>query len=251
MYIALPQRTAKHPGNRARPRGTPSWSRGCALMSARVGPRQRALHLQPEQGASRARENHGGDRRLMGGAIHTLHASHCTRSALVRRRRAIHEVEEPTPGETPPRRVIAFSEYATCVTASTCSGGRLVMRCKTTRRRRRRCSVFISTVSEEQASPELREVYEAGRAQFGFIPNYARAFSHRPAVYRAWTNLISAITSNLDRRLYEIATVAAARAQRSSYCTLAHGRALMRNHMTDDELLALVEGGDAAGLSPL
>lgn len=111
--------------------------------------------------------------------------------------------------------------------------------------------MFISTVSEEQASPELREVYEAGRAQFGFIPNYARAFSHRPAVYRAWTNLISAITSNLDRRLYEIATVAAARAQRSSYCTLAHGRALMRNHMTDDELLALVEGGDAAGLSPL
>jgi len=111
--------------------------------------------------------------------------------------------------------------------------------------------VFISTVSEGQASPELHEVYEAARAQFGFVPNYARAFSHRPAVYRAWTNLISTITSNLDRRLYEVVTLAAARAQHSSYCALAHGRVLMRNHMTDDELLALVEGGDAAALSPL
>lgn len=120
-----------------------------------------------------------------------------------------------------------------------------------TRRHGRRHSVFITAVPEEQASPELHDVYEATRAQFGHVPNYAKAFSHRPAVYRAWTNLISTITGNLDRRLYEVATVAAARAQHSSYCSLAHGRVLRKNHMSDDELLALVAGGDAAALSPL
>jgi len=111
--------------------------------------------------------------------------------------------------------------------------------------------MFITAVPEDAANPELREVYEASRAQFGHVPNYAKRFSLRPAAYRAWTNLISTVTGNLDRRLYELATVAAARAQHSSYCALAHGRVLLRSHMSDDELLAVVAAGAATVLSPL
>ena len=56
--------------------------------------------------------------------------------------------------------------------------------------------------------------------------NYERAFEPRPAVYAAWQQLNGAIKAGMDLRRYELATLAAARRLRSSYCCLAHGRVL-------------------------
>ena len=57
--------------------------------------------------------------------------------------------------------------------------------------------------------------------------NYERAFAERPDVYAAWAALSGAIKANMDLRRYELATLAAARRLRSSYCSLAHGRVLL------------------------
>ena len=57
--------------------------------------------------------------------------------------------------------------------------------------------------------------------------NYERAFSERPDVYKAWEQLNGAIKAGMDLRRYELATLAAARRLRSSYCSLAHGKALV------------------------
>lgn len=54
------------------------------------------------------------------------------------------------------------------------------------------------------------------------VPNSTRLFAHRPAVYEAWQELLGAIKANMDPRRYELATIAAARRLRSSYCMLAH-----------------------------
>ena len=56
--------------------------------------------------------------------------------------------------------------------------------------------------------------------------NYERAFGPRPAVYEAWQELNGAIKAQMDLRRYELATLAAARRLRSSYCCLAHGMVL-------------------------
>ncbi|MGH3126461.1 MAG: carboxymuconolactone decarboxylase family protein [Gaiellaceae bacterium] len=56
--------------------------------------------------------------------------------------------------------------------------------------------------------------------------NQERAFAERPDVQRAWVELNTAIKANMDLRRYELATLAAARRLRSSYCALAHGRVL-------------------------
>ncbi len=56
--------------------------------------------------------------------------------------------------------------------------------------------------------------------------NYERAFEQRPEVYAAWVQLNSAIKAGMDLRRYELATLAAARRLRSSYCCLAHGSVL-------------------------
>jgi hypothetical protein len=70
---------------------------------------------------------------------------------------------------------------------------------------------FVQAVPEGDASGEVAELYETHRAAMGHLPNYSRAFSHRPAVFAAWTQLNTAIKAGMDLRRYELATVAAAR----------------------------------------
>ena len=61
----------------------------------------------------------------------------------------------------------------------------------------------------------------------GVTTNYQRAFSERPEVLAAWVQLNTAIKAGMDLRRYELATLAAARRLRSSYCCLAHGTVLL------------------------
>ena len=56
--------------------------------------------------------------------------------------------------------------------------------------------------------------------------NFEVAFAERPDVYAAWVELNGAIKASMDIRRYELATLAAARRLRSSYCCLAHGSVL-------------------------
>ena len=60
--------------------------------------------------------------------------------------------------------------------------------------------------------------------------NFERAFEERPDVLAAWVQLNSAIKANMDLRRYELATLAAARRLRSSYCSLMHGRVLLEQY---------------------
>jgi alkylhydroperoxidase family enzyme len=57
--------------------------------------------------------------------------------------------------------------------------------------------------------------------------NYEHAFAERPEVYAAWLHLNGAVKAGMDLRRYELATLAAARRLRSSYCCLAHGTVLL------------------------
>jgi len=77
-------------------------------------------------------------------------------------------------------------------------------------------------------------------------PNYVRAFGARPAVYEAWQQLNGAIKAESDLRRYELATLAAARRLRSSYCCLAHGKVLAEQFYDADTVCALPAGLDDA-----
>ena len=79
-------------------------------------------------------------------------------------------------------------------------------------------------------------------------PNSVAAFDLRPDVYEAWQQLLGAIKGGVDPRRYELATVAAARRMRSSYCMLAHGSVLVDKYMPPEELRAIAVDHRAAGL---
>jgi uncharacterized peroxidase-related enzyme len=82
-------------------------------------------------------------------------------------------------------------------------------------------------------------------------PNYAKTFGLRPCVYRAWKQLGAAIQASMDPRRYELATVAAAAALRSSYCSLAHGRILAERFFPPEDVVRLVTDPPAAALDPV
>jgi uncharacterized peroxidase-related enzyme len=100
--------------------------------------------------------------------------------------------------------------------------------------------MFIDPVPEADAS----DLYERERERVGFVPNFAGAFSHRPNVYWAWRGLVEAIQSSADPRRFELATLAAAKRLRSSYCSLAHGKLLADRFYTADQVVALPSGLD-------
>ena len=110
---------------------------------------------------------------------------------------------------------------------------------------------FIETVPKDQAPPVLAELYEADRLKFGYVPNLTRAFSLRPGVYAAWRELISQIQAGMELRRYELATVAAARNLRSSYCMLAHGSVLTSRFLEPEALRAIVADHRNSGLDEI
>jgi uncharacterized peroxidase-related enzyme len=109
---------------------------------------------------------------------------------------------------------------------------------------------FIRTIAPADAEGPVREMYEQVQRHFGFVPNWALVFSLRPGVRDGWTSLLNSIRSNLSQRSYELATLAAARALRSSYCALAHGSVLADKVFDAAAVVAIAKGGPEAPLEP-
>jgi uncharacterized peroxidase-related enzyme len=108
---------------------------------------------------------------------------------------------------------------------------------------------FIETVAEGDATGAVAELYGTEEEVFGFVPNLVRALSLRPEVYFAWKQLNGAVKGGMDLRRYELATIAAARELRSSYCMLAHGSVLMdKGFLEPDALRAVASDHRSAGL---
>ena len=105
---------------------------------------------------------------------------------------------------------------------------------------------FLQTVPPEDASGEVKAMYDKDLAAQGYVANHTQAFSARPDVLQGWLALKDAITSGMDPRLYELATVAAATAIRSSYCSLVHGNILATGYYPAEQVVSIAGDGDEA-----
>ena len=109
---------------------------------------------------------------------------------------------------------------------------------------------FIRTIPTADAEGPVRAMYDQARARFGFVPNWAHAFSLRPGVMDGWVALLKSVQSNMPVRTYELATLAAARALRSSYCSLAHGSVLAKQVFDPAAVTAIVSDAPESPLEP-
>jgi uncharacterized peroxidase-related enzyme len=97
---------------------------------------------------------------------------------------------------------------------------------------------YVEPVPDDELTADLA----ADAKGAGYVPNYFRVLGHRPQAYAAWKELLGAVKGPMDERRYELATLAAARRLRSSYCSLAHGKVLAERFYTPDEVAGIARG---------
>jgi uncharacterized peroxidase-related enzyme len=100
---------------------------------------------------------------------------------------------------------------------------------------------FISTIPPHAARDAVADMYRRQQAAWGYVPNYAKVFSHRPEVLARWGQLLAEIKRPLGKRHFELVTFVAAHELRNSACALAHGKAL-GEFFTDEQIVAIAEG---------
>jgi uncharacterized peroxidase-related enzyme len=108
---------------------------------------------------------------------------------------------------------------------------------------------FIDTISPSEASGEVRAMYANEEKDWGFVPDYARAFCHRPQVMEAWSHLLAEIRRPVDEYRIELVTFVAAHESRHSPCSLAHGAALARL-ISKESVIAIAAGREDDVLDP-
>jgi uncharacterized peroxidase-related enzyme len=105
--------------------------------------------------------------------------------------------------------------------------------------------MFIEAPDESTVDDAVADWYEKQRAAWGYLPNYAPAFATRPDVAEAWNTLNNTVRGHMERRRFELATIAAARALRSTYCMAAHSKFL--RDICGDEPTMLAIAADPGG----
>jgi len=100
---------------------------------------------------------------------------------------------------------------------------------------------FIATTPPHAAQDAVADMYKRQQAAWGYVPNYAMVFSHRPEVLARWGQLLAEIRRAMDKRRFELVTFVAAHELRHSACALAHGRAL-REFFDDAQIMSIAAG---------
>jgi uncharacterized peroxidase-related enzyme len=107
---------------------------------------------------------------------------------------------------------------------------------------------FIECIPDSEINADVQAMYARQASFWGFVPNYARVFSHRPEIMGLWANLQLGIKRNMDKRRFELVTFAASNVLRSTLCSLAHGRALT-SWFSETDVIAIARGEVPASLS--
>jgi AhpD family alkylhydroperoxidase len=105
----------------------------------------------------------------------------------------------------------------------------------------------VQLLSDEEASPEARAVFNEIRAARGtdYVNNFWRALAHDPAVMRAtWDRLVAIMgPGEIDPLVKEMIYVAVSVANGCAYCVHSHTAAARAKGMTPEqygELLAVI-----------
>jgi uncharacterized peroxidase-related enzyme len=107
---------------------------------------------------------------------------------------------------------------------------------------------FIEEIGDDDATGAAAELFAADRAEGGYVRNDSRVLAHRPKIAEAWAGLAGSVKKTMDPRRYELATLAAARRLRSSYCMLAHAEIVREKFLAEDALRAIVRDQRSADL---
>lgn len=98
--------------------------------------------------------------------------------------------------------------------------------------------MFIDPIPEDEAEVE----------RFGFLSEYVQVFSNHPESFRDRETLVTTLFRGMDRRRFELVSLAASRSMTSTCCSVAHGRALRDRFFTVEDVIRIATDHHDAGL---
>jgi len=107
---------------------------------------------------------------------------------------------------------------------------------------------FIETIPAAQAQDDVLAMYRRQEDEWGYVPDYAKVFCHRPEVMARWGKMLAEIKRPVDPRRLELVTFAVARELNHSSCSLAHGNALAKI-IGKEAVIAIATAGDSEVLT--
>ncbi len=98
----------------------------------------------------------------------------------------------------------------------------------------------ISLVQMEDASPEVKEIYE--QKLKGKPANAQKALAHRPEMLKNFLGFYASVGRSLDRKLFELIYIRVSFINECKYCLQHHLASSKRAGVTPEEWSALKEG---------
>lgn len=111
--------------------------------------------------------------------------------------------------------------------------------------------MYLQTIAEDQATGRVAEIYEAQKAQMGFVMATAKAFTPRPDLLPIYTDFIEKVRGgfSLSLRDWRLITLIAAKEVPSTYCSYVYGKQLVGDLGSKQAVLAVQKNFRQAGLS--
>jgi uncharacterized peroxidase-related enzyme len=107
--------------------------------------------------------------------------------------------------------------------------------------------MIITTPAPEGASAAVAQMYGDDLADDGFVHSYTAAMAVNPEAHEAFVALVRTVVPSIGVRIYEAATLGAARAIGSSHCLIAHARKSLKAGVVDEAgLRAFAADDDSA-----
>lgn len=107
---------------------------------------------------------------------------------------------------------------------------------------------IIRTQTEAEATGLVAELYDDDIRDLGYVPSHTRVMAVNPEAVKAFEQLIRAVAGPMDKRRYELVTLAAAEAIGSQACRVAHSRKSLK-YMDEQEIAAVLRDFRTAGLT--
>lgn len=111
--------------------------------------------------------------------------------------------------------------------------------------------MYLQTIPEDKATGRVAEIYDAQKAQFGFVMATAKSFTPRPDLLPLYTDFSDKIRSgfSLGLREWRLITLIAAKHVPSTYCSYVYSKQLIGDLGSREAVISVQRDFRSAGLS--
>jgi uncharacterized peroxidase-related enzyme len=110
--------------------------------------------------------------------------------------------------------------------------------------------MYLRTIGDDEATGRVKEIFDAQRAQLGFVMAATRCWTARPDLLPLYTAFSEAIRANfsLGMRAWRLITLVAAKQVPSTYCSHVYAKQLVAELGSKEAVLAIRRDFRRAGL---